>query len=220
MLAYSIEQAQRSRYIHRVVVSTDDSEIAEVARQYGADVPFLRPAEYAADLSPDVDVFYHALSYLREQEGYQCDYVVHLRPPTILRCVADIDEAIELMLADQQADTLRSVAPATQSPYKMWVADGEYLQPILQHEGTVESQSMPRQLLPQVYWQNGYVDIIRSDVIFRRRMSGEKVIPFVVNKEVPELDHPEDLEKLHSWIRRHGLMVEPRSHSSPTRHAA
>jgi N-acylneuraminate cytidylyltransferase len=219
-LAYSIEQAMQSQRIDRIVVSTDDAEIAIVARQFGAEVPFIRPREFAGDLSPDIDVFYHALAYLREHEGYACDYVVHLRPPTILRSVADIDEAIELIVADDQADTLRSVAPAPISPYKMWTSNGDYLQPLLRHDGTDEPQSMPRQLLPQVFWQNGYVDVIRSDVIFRRRMSGDKVIPFVVQKDVPELDYPEDIEKLERWIRTHGLTVGPRDLPATVRHAA
>ena len=68
--------------------------------------------------------------------------------------------------------------------------------------GLLSHSRCPGNCCRRVYWQNGYVDIIRSDVILRRRMSGDKVIPFVVKKEVPELDYPEDIEKLNSWIRR------------------
>jgi N-acylneuraminate cytidylyltransferase len=218
-IAYSIEQARQSRYIKRIVVSTDDVEIAEIARSYGAEVPFLRPAELAGDLSPDIGAFFHALTYLRDYENYHCDYVVHLRPPTILRSVSDIDEAIELIAADPEADTLRSVCPATLSPYKMWAPAGRYIRPILPHGELDEPQSMPRQLLPQLYWQNGYVDIIRSDVIFRRRMTGDKVIPFLVAKDVPELDYWEDVEKLERWIEAHGVHAKPRHARACTRHA-
>ncbi len=216
VIAYAIAQALASRHVDRVVVSTDDEEIAETALRHGAEVPFLRPAELAGDLSPDVDAFHHALTTLREQEGYGCDYVVHLRAPTVLRAVEDIDEAIELILADPQADTLRSVSPARQTPYKMWRERDGRIEPLLRCDGLEEPWSMPRQALPAVYWQNGYVDIVRADVVLeQRRMTGERVLPYVVAKEVPELDHPEDLEKLEAWIRERGLTLAPRR----TRHA-
>ena len=80
MIAYSILQAQASQRINRVVVSTDDEEIAAVAREWGAEVPFMRPAEYAQDLSPDIDVFRHALTWLRDNQNYEPEMVVHLRP--------------------------------------------------------------------------------------------------------------------------------------------
>jgi N-acylneuraminate cytidylyltransferase len=210
-IAYSIEQARASRHIRRVVVSTDDDEIAETALRYGAEVPFRRPAELAGDLSPDIDAFYHALATLREREGYGCDYVVHLRPPTILRAVEDIDEAIETIVAHPEADTLRSVTWAPVSPYKMWRPVQERIEPLLACEGIEEPWSMPRQLLPQVYWQNGYVDVIRSDVILeRRRMTGSHVIPYFVDKDIPELDYVEDVARLEARIRERGLGLEPR----------
>jgi len=218
-IAYSIEQALASRHIKRTVVSTDSPEIADVARRYGAEVPFLRPGGYAEDLSPDIDVFRHALDQLLGQGGYRCEYVVHLRPPTVLRSVEDIDEAIQLIVSDPEADTLRSVSAATLSPYKMWVPMDRYMVPLLRHPDFEEPQSMPRQLLPQVYWQNGYVDIVRSDVIRAGRMSGAKVIPYPVVKDVPELDYPEDVERLEIWIAAHGTTVGPRRLKRAERHS-
>lgn len=218
-IAYSIEQAQQSRYIKRVVVSTDCPEIADVARHFNAEVPFLRPAEYAGDLSPDIDVFRHALNHLWEHEDYRCDYIVHLRPPTILRSVEDIDEAIELIVSDPEADTLRSVCPASLSPYKMWVPSGKYISPLLLHSEFAEPHSMPRQILPQVYWQNGYIDIIRSDVILSGRMTGDKVLPYEVIKNVPELDYVEDIERLEKWIAIHGLTIGPNRNHRTARHS-
>jgi CMP-N,N'-diacetyllegionaminic acid synthase len=218
-IAYSIEQARRSRYVKRVIVSTDCNEIADVARRFGAEVPFLRPGAYAGDLSPDIDAFRHALTYLQDHENYCCDYVVHLRPPTILRSVEDIDEAIELIVSDPEADTLRSVCPATLSPYKMWLPSGKYMTPLLRHPEFAEPHSMPRQVLPQVYWQNGYVDIIRSDVILKGRMTGDRVLPFVVIKDVPELDYAEDVEKLEKWIAIHGSTIGPNRRPTVVRHS-
>ena len=87
LIAYSIEHALQSRYVTRTIVSTDDPEIADVARGLGAEVPFLRPSEFAQDLSPDIDVFRHALTWLRDRQGYQCELVVHLRPTGPVRRV-------------------------------------------------------------------------------------------------------------------------------------
>jgi N-acylneuraminate cytidylyltransferase len=120
MIAYSILQAQASRLINRVIVSTDDEEIAAVAREWGAEVPFMRPAEFAQDLSPDIEVFRHALTWLREHQSYQPEMVVHLRPTGPARQVQVIDEAIELLSGHPEADAVRSVSVALQTPYKMW----------------------------------------------------------------------------------------------------
>lgn len=197
LIAWSIEQALASRRITRTVVSTDDPEIAEAARSFGADVPFLRPAELAQDLSTDLEVFRHALEQLRAKEGYRCDLAVHLRPTGPVRRVALIDQAIELMLGHPEAHSLRSVGLAEQTPYKMWSIVGGALQPLLRIEGMTESYCAPRQSLPAVYWQNGYVDIVRPEVVLEHnRMAGERILPFVVDEPVVELDYPDSLPRL------------------------
>lgn len=202
LIAYTIAHAFNSTHIMRTVVTTDDAEIAQVARGYGADVPFLRPAEFAADLSPDIDAFYHALAWLRDNENYIPELVVHLRPTGPLRRVDLIDAAIEQMLAHPEADSLRSVSPPSVTPYKMWRLVDGYLQPVIRAEGIKESHSMPRQLLPQVYWQNGYVDVIRATTILDRgEMAGKLVLPFVVTEPIYELDYPDDIPKLEAALQ-------------------
>jgi len=197
LIAYSIEHALSSRWITRTIVSTDDEEIAAVARQYGAQVPFMRPAEYAQDTSLDLEVFQHALAWLRDREGYTCELVVHLRPTGPVRRVALVDQAIELMLQHPEADALRSVSPPTQTPYKMWRIEEGYLQPLLRIEGTAEPYCMPRQKLPQVYWQNGYVDIIRPRAVLEMGlMAGRTILPFVVNEPILEIDYRDALPEV------------------------
>ena len=93
LIAYTIEQAQRSQHINRVIVTTDDEEIAAVSRSFGAEVPFLRPGAFAQDLSPDIDVFRHALGWLQGHEGYAPELIVHLRPTGPVRRVELIDQA-------------------------------------------------------------------------------------------------------------------------------
>ena len=97
MIAYSIEHALKTPEIDRVIVSTDSEEYANIAREYGADVPFIRPAQYATDDALDIDVFRHALWYLKENEGYEPDIVVHLRPTYPIRNIEDISKTIQMM---------------------------------------------------------------------------------------------------------------------------
>jgi CMP-N,N'-diacetyllegionaminic acid synthase len=197
LIAYSIEQALASRHITRTLVSTDDAEIAETARRYGAEVPFTRPAELALDRSPDIDVFRHALEWLRDREGYHCDLVVHLRPTAPVRRVALVDHAIETMIRDPQAHSLRSVSRPEQTPYKMWRVVHGCLEPLLEVAGVVEPHSRPRQELPDVYWQNGYIDIVRPHVVLSLgKMAGERIIPFIIDEPVPGLDYEDDIPVL------------------------
>ena len=204
LIAYSILQAQASLRINRVIVSTDDEGIAELAREWGAEVPFMRPADYAQDFSPDLDVFMHALTWLHEHERYRPDLVVHLRPPGPVRLVERIDEAIDLLVDHPKADAVRSVSLARQTPYKMWhIAPNGYLEAVLRISGMADPQSLPRQCLPPVYWQNGYVDVIRPRAILEKHsMWGECAVPFLVEEELFEVDYPEDIPPVEDALKR------------------
>jgi len=201
LIAHSIAQALASRHVTRTLVSTDDEEIAQVARQYGAEVPFRRPAALAGDRSTDLDVFRHALGWLRDRERYVPEMVVHLRATGPVRRVALVDAAIETMLARPEADSLRSVSTPVQSPYKMWrIVDGR-MEPLVSLPGVVEAHSGPRQGLPPVYWQNGYVDIVRPRVVLERGlMAGDHVLPFLVDEPVLELDYPEAIPEIEAAL--------------------
>jgi len=194
LIAWTIGHALGSQAIDRTIVSTDDAEIAEIARGLGAEVPFMRPAELATDSSPDVDAFRHALDWLREHEGYEPELVVHLRPTCPVRSVYRIDEAVRLIEADPEADSLRSVSWPVQTPYKMWRREGPYLEPLLRVEGVREPYNEPRQSLPEVWWQNGYVDIVRARVVLESHsMTGERILAFPVPEPIVELDYEESI---------------------------
>ena len=165
LIAHTIATALESETITRTIVSTDDDEIAEAARLHGAELPFMRPAELAADDSLDLEVFEHALSWLAREEGYEPELVVHLRPTNPIRRRERVDDAVRAMLADPQADSLRSVSVPAQTPYKMWRRDGAYLVPLVGVAGVRDAHSRPRQSLPEVWWQNGYVDVIRPRTV-------------------------------------------------------
>ena len=184
LIAYSIAAGLSSEHITRVIVTTDDEEIAETARNFGAEVPFLRPAEYAQDDTPDLPVFQHALSWLADRESYLPRIVVHLRPTSPFRQVYQIDQSILRLLRHPEADSVRSVSPPHQSPYKMWRINPEgYLNPLLE-TGDLESYNLPRQALPEVYWHNGYVDTFWVDTISRKgSMTGDTILPLVIDSE-------------------------------------
>ena len=105
LLAYSIEAANRSRHVNRVIVSTDDEEIASVAREYGAEVPFLRPAKLADDLATSEVALKHAVEWLRDNEGYETDIVVYLQVTDLYRTPAMIDQCVEALLTAPQLDS-------------------------------------------------------------------------------------------------------------------
>jgi N-acylneuraminate cytidylyltransferase len=115
-----------------------------------------------------------------------------------------IDEAIDALAAYPSADALRSVALALQTPYKMWfITDQGLLDPVLRQEGVPDSQSLPRQQLPPVYWQNGYVDVIRPRAVLEKNsMWGDTAIPFVVNEPLFELDYPENIPAIELALER------------------
>lgn len=185
LIAWSIAAARASGVVDRVVCSTDCKEIATIARKYGADVPFMRPAELASDSATDLDVFEHALSWL-DDHGESPNLIVQLRPTTPFRHPSWIDTAVERMIADSKITCVRSVTCAEPTPYKMWSlsADGERLLPLLTVEGMIEPYNMPRQKLPVAYWHTGQLDVIRSDTIRAGSMTGTQIAPLQVDRDM------------------------------------
>jgi YrbI family 3-deoxy-D-manno-octulosonate 8-phosphate phosphatase len=196
LVAYSVASALAAANVTRIIVSTDSEAIAEVARAYGAEAPFLRPASIASDDTPDLPVFEHALDWLWEHERYRPEIVVQLRPTTPLRPRGLIDCAISLLKSDEQADCVRAVTKPKQTPYKMWrpAADG-YMKPLLEVD-LVEPYNLPRQKLPVVLWQTGHVDVIWTRTILEQHsLTGRRVRPILVDPPVCiDIDSGEDVE--------------------------
>ena len=186
LIAYSIKAAIESNLISRVIVSTDSEKIAKISRNYGAETPFLRPSKFAKDLSTDLEVFDNALLWLKNNENYVPDLVVQLRPTSPLRKTEIIDKCIEKISNSKSADSLRIVTPSPITPYKMWTIndDNDIISPLLKIDNLVESYNQPRQKLPQTYWQIGFLDVIKTETIIKKRsMSGDQIMPFVVDNE-------------------------------------
>lgn len=206
LVAWSIAAAQQAECVTRIIVSTDDAEIAAIARQFGAETPFLRPAEFAQDHTTDLPVFEHALRWLAERENYRPDVVVQLRPTSPIRPRGLVDRAVQILLEHPDADSVRGVVPAGQNPHKMWrLPYGEYgpMKNLLEVEGVAEPYNAPRQLLPPVYWQTGHIDAIRAATISNGSMSGKNIYPLVIDPR-----YTVDIDNLQDWARYEHLVAD------------
>jgi YrbI family 3-deoxy-D-manno-octulosonate 8-phosphate phosphatase len=204
LIAWSIAAGKQSKQVTRVLVSTDDEEIASVAREHGAEVPFLRPTELAQDKSLDLPVFEHALEWLKENEGYQPDVVVQLRPTSPIRPCDCVDGAIKILLEHSHADCVRGVVPAGQNPHKMWrisKSNGS-MKPLLEVPGIAEPYNAPRQILPPIYWQTGHIDAIRASTIIRKRsLTGNKIYPLIIDPR-----YTVDIDNLSDWAKYEAMV--------------
>jgi CMP-N-acetylneuraminic acid synthetase len=181
LIAHSIEHAQQAKLIDRTIVSTDSEYYAEIARSFGAEVPFIRPAEFAQDESTDLEVFTHALDFMQQVEGSVPDICVHLRPTCPIRDPETIDAMIRILLDNTEIDCVRSVSEALETPYKMWLLnDDGSIHPVAEC-GLKEAYNMPRQKLPKAYIQNASIDVVRSTTITHKRsMTGDRIHGFVM----------------------------------------
>jgi CMP-N,N'-diacetyllegionaminic acid synthase len=179
LLAYAIETARRSAVFERVVVSTDSEQIADVARWYGADVPFLRPAEYATSTSPDVEWLSHTLTELPERY----DLFALIRCTNPFRGPDAVRRGLDQLLATPEADSLRAVERVKQHPGKMWllVEDGRTMSPLLdQRHLDVAWHAGQYQALPPVYVQNSALEIAWTRVVTENgTREGRVLAPFL-----------------------------------------
>jgi len=216
LISYSIAAGLQAGSVTRVIVSTDDEEIAAVARACGAETPFLRPAELAQDKTTDLPVFQHALTWLKQQENYAPDLVIQLRPTSPIRPRNCVDEAVALLQRNPAADSVRGVVPSGQNPYKMWRFNGKEdpMTPLLTLEGVKEPFNAPRQALPPTFWQTGHIDVIRPQVILEKNsMSGDSILPYEIDpRYTVDIDTPFDWLR-YEWLVRNGDldMVDPAS---------
>jgi CMP-N,N'-diacetyllegionaminic acid synthase len=165
LIAWTIEAARACPGLDRVVVTTDSPEIAAVARDYGAETPFLRPAEFARDDSSGDDPIFHALQWFEEHEGYQPEFVLALQPTSPFRTADDIAAALQLA-RERNADGITSVTPARQHPHwmKRILEDGRLVDYVER-----DRACQARQELPSVFALNGAIFLIRRTVLLNDR---------------------------------------------------
>jgi len=199
LIAYTIEVAKRSHMIDAAIVSTDDAEIAAVAKGLGADVPFLRPVELAQDDSPDIGYLKHALEWVEAHRSWRPEILAILQPTMPFRRVEDVDGALRFMV-EHDCDSVRTLAiPTHVTPYKMWFLDDPekgVISPVLKTEyydrlGT----DVPRQKLRPCYWQPGVLMATRSAFVRQGRIWGPDLRGYVVDiRSAHDIDEPADLE--------------------------
>jgi len=195
LLAHSIEYSLNCPAVKRTIVSTDDPQIADIARDYGAEVPFLRPAKFSQDETRDLPVFLHAIEWFKENENFAPDLLVQLRPTTPLRPPGLIERALRMLEENPEADCVRAVRETLNTPYKMWKWEEKYLKPFAQLEGK-ESYNMPRQELPKVYAHDAILDLIKtSTVLEKNSVTGDRILPLEIKGPylAVDIDTQEDL---------------------------
>ena len=198
LIAYTIQSASNSNLFDEIIVSTDSEDIKEIAEYYGANVPFMRPKEYAEDTSPDIEWVKHSLDYLKDNGS---DYKIFsiLRPTSPFRKPETILRAFDLFNS-VKCDSLRAVEKCLQHPCKMWKIEDDYMVPFvnLEEKGPLgqplHSSQYPS--LPEVYVQNASLEIAYTETVNKyNNISGDTVIPFItMNDEGFDLNIEEDWE--------------------------
>lgn len=196
LLAYTVAAAREAGVFACVIVSTDSEQYAEIGRHYGAEVPFLRPAAMAGDLSPDIDWVEFTLNALADA-GERYDSFSILRPTNPFRQPVTIRRAFDQFLEDPSADSLRAVERCRQHPGKMWVVRGRRMMPLLPFWNDRQPwHSSQYQALPEIYVQNASIEMAWSRVVLEgRTIAGEVIAPFLTeSQEGFDINRPEDWE--------------------------
>ncbi|MBL4615231.1 MAG: acylneuraminate cytidylyltransferase family protein [Magnetovibrio sp.] len=215
LIAYSVVAAKNCIAIDRVIVTTDSQDIADVAVSYGAEVPFLRPADLSGDRSPDIDYIRHAIEQIEEQTGARPELIVQVRPTTPLRDPVEMANAIAALQGRPDATSLRSVQELAEPPQKMMGIEEGLLSGLFPHDTRPEYYNLPRQAFAPAYLPNGYIDIVRCDYVLESgNLYGPKVLAF--NTEpTPEIDTKDDLQYLEFVIEKQGhVLVDLLNNSS------
>lgn len=200
LIAHSIIPALRAKRLSRLIVSTDDKEIAAVAREYGAEVPFMRPAELASDDAKTLPVVQHALLAMEKEEGRVYDAVALLQPTTPLRTTEDIDDGIELLLATGSGSVVSVVDVGPHHPYRMVSITEEGKLKRFVDQGFDDMR--PRQELPSVYIRSGDLYIVRRHVIMElETLIGDDCQAYIVpNARAVNIDTSFDLEQARKML--------------------
>lgn len=197
LMAWIIEAAKKSKYITRLVVSTDSRKYAKIAQKYGADAPFIRPKKHATNKANDISYLTHAVSWLEKNEGWKADIILRLPPTSPLCKTESIDACIKLLLDDPNATSSRTITDAPKHPYKLWRIEGDELEPFIDKKLTsfAEPSNVARQLLPPAY---AHVDVIavRYNTLMKDQLLTGKRTRYVLLEKNESIDIDAEIDFL------------------------
>jgi CMP-N,N'-diacetyllegionaminic acid synthase len=199
LIAYSIQAAKKTPRITRIIVSTNSTKYAKIAKKYGAETPFIRPTEISGDKATDIESFKHLIEWFRHKEDYIPEYLVHLRPTTPLRDPYIINNAINFFIGSDYS-ALRSAHKMSDTAYKTFEIRDNKFKLLCGGGFNIESTSLPRQSFPTTYNPNGYVDIVRTSKIDSGVFHGNCVRAFI-NDTSYEIDEEEDFNYLEYLVK-------------------
>ncbi len=202
LIAYSIEAAKKSNLISHLIVSTNDDEIAGIAKKFGAEVPFIRPAELASDTSSHVEVMQHAVRFMEEQLAITFDYAVILQPTSPFRLVEDIDETLRILMESGADSGVSMMELEGDHPVKIKKMDGNKVLPYC----VLESEGVRRQDLPKAYKRSSAVYAVKRDVLINQGMIfGNDTVGHIVPGE-----RSIDIDTEYDWIRAEYMLKKLR----------
>ena len=209
LIAYSIETALKTASFDRVIVSTDSSEIADLSRQLGAEVPFIRPGVFAQDHSPDRAYIDHALNWFSKHENQEPDLLAILRPTTPLRDTMILQSAVNRIKdCFNIATSLRSIHPLAEPPQKMLQIEDGWLTGFFPDDIRGDYFNLPRQTFPTAYQPNGYIDIVKTAYIREEneKIFGSKMLGFITPHSI-EIDMEEDFAYLEYLLGKNNARI-------------
>tara|TARA_Y100000591_G_scaffold332864_1_gene371977 strand:+ start:2239 stop:2946 length:708 start_codon:yes stop_codon:yes gene_type:complete len=194
LIKYTIDYSLKSELISKTIVSTDDQEIAKTAIKYGAEVPFIRPSELAEDDVPDYPVMLHALTEVEKNIESNVDIIILLRPTSPLRPEGLIERGVDIMKNNPKATSVRAVTSSKEHYFRQWKKDQKYIVTVKDTDSVVEPYNIPRQFLPESYFQTGDIELIRRKTLISGSVSGNYVMPLVIDSDsVYDIDNLSDL---------------------------
>ena len=191
LLIHSLEYAMTCDEIDNVIISTDSEKYANIAKKYNGVIPFIRPKELALDSSQDIGFIKHALIKCEEIYNKKFDLVILLRPTSPLRPAGLIEKGLKMIISDPKATSLKAVTNFKEHPYRHWVANNNYIKGY--EDEIFEPYNLPRQELPKLFYSAGELEIIRRSTILNDSVSGKKIIPLILDRDIiVDIDTEED----------------------------
>ncbi len=203
ILAYSIIVAKKLDLVDRIVVSSDSKKYLGIAKKYGSNFLHLRPRKLSKDKTTDFEVFYNFLKDLKKSKITPPKYFIHLRPTTPIRKKGNLNRAINYFLKkSKRYSALRSVSLMSNPSFKtMKILNGK-LCSIISNDFNLDKYNKPKEFFPKTYLPNGYVDIIKTSNIIKKKLHGNKVLPYIINDFNSDIDSIQDYNYVKNRIEK------------------